>query len=108
MTTLYMDSVALAADVRLLMPALTRKDQALARRLKRLCDELPKHISEGMSSTGRARRSAYAAALGSAREALACVRAALSVGYLNDPERELEGKLSQLVSRMVESFALAA
>jgi four helix bundle protein len=104
MTTLYMESVALASDVRSLLAPIMRKDQGLGRRLKRAADEVPEHLAEGMSNTGRVRRSEYGAALGSAKEALACVRAAASVGYLSERERLIEGRLEQLMERMRQDF----
>ena len=108
MTTLYSDSVALAADARLLLPTILRKDQALGRRFKRSCDEVPVRVAEAMSSTGRAKRVEYAAALELTREALACIRAAVSVGYLSERDSEIEKSIEQLIERMVASSALAA
>ena len=104
MTTLYMESVALASDVRSLLTPIMRKDQGLGRRLKRAADEVPEHLAEGMSTTGRTRRAEYGAALGSAKEALACVRAAASVGYLSEREREIEARIKQLVDRMLDDL----
>ena len=74
MSTLYVESAALAAEVRVLLSPVARRDQDLARRLRRACDDVPMHVAEGMCHTGRARRLEYGAALGSAREALACER----------------------------------
>ncbi len=100
MTTLYMDSVAVASDVRLVLPPIMRKDQDLGRRLKRACDDVPLRLAESMCSTGRTKRSEYGAALGSAKEALACVRAASSVGYLAERDRPIEARIRQLVERL--------
>jgi len=100
MTTLYSDSVALAAEARLLLPTLLRKDPALGRRFKRVCDEVPVRVAEGMSSTGRAKRTQYAAARDLTKEALACLRAAASVGYLSDRDLAIEGSIVQLLDRM--------
>jgi|SRR4051812_29522583 hypothetical protein len=108
MTTLYSDSVALAADARLLLPTILRKDQALGRRFKRVCDEVPVRIAEAMSSTGRAKRSEYNTALELVREAQACIRAAASVGTLNGSDLAIEGQIEQLIERMVLSLRQAA
>lgn len=107
MTTLYMESVAVASDVRLVLPPIMRKDQELGRRLKRACDDVSRHLAESMCSTGRTKRNEYGAALGSAREALACVRAANSVGYLAERDRPVEARIRQLVERM-QALKLAA
>ena len=108
MTTLYMDSVALAAEARLLLPTILRKDPGLGRRFKRVCDEVPVRVAEGMSNKGRVKRHEYGSALELAREALACVKAANSNGYLSDRERQIEARIEQLVSRMLDSLAQAA
>jgi four helix bundle protein len=98
-STLYIDSVGVTADVRVMLAPIARRDQDLARRLRRACDEVPEHIAEGMCLTGRSRRQEYMAALGSAREALACLRAAESVGYL-DVDAGLALRLERLLTRI--------
>jgi four helix bundle protein len=99
MTTLYLDSVGLASDVRVLLSPIARRDQDLAKRLRRACDDVTLHVAEGMCETGRGKRLEYGAALSSAREALACLRAAESVGYLHTDEGLAE-RLTQLVTRL--------
>lgn len=101
MTTLYVESVALSADVRLLLSPIARKDQDLAKRLKRACDDVPLHVAEGMCATGRDRRGEYGAALDSAREALACVRAAESVGYLREGDNGLSARIEHVLERIL-------
>ena len=105
MATLYVESAALAVDVRLLLPPIARRDQDLARRLKRACDDVPLHVAEGMCSTGRVRRQEYGAALGSAREALQCVRAAEGVGYLREGDQGLSSKLHHVLDRLADALA---
>jgi four helix bundle protein len=100
MSTLYLDSIGLASDVRALLSPLARRDQDLAKRLRRACDEVPEHIAEGMCVTGRSRRVEYEAARVSAREALACLRAAESVGYLLDDHQGLSSRIQGLVRRI--------
>ncbi len=100
MGTLYVESVGLASDVRSLLAPIARKDQDLARRLKRACDGVPEHVAEGMCLTGRARRLEYEAAVSSAREALGCLRAAESIGYLPDGDDQLAERITQLLVRL--------
>lgn len=100
MSTLYLDSVGLASDVRGLLSPIARRDQDLAKRLRRACDEVPEHIAEGMCLTGRPRRAEYEAARVSAREALACLRAAETVGYLRDGDEGLSMRIEGLVRRI--------
>jgi len=104
-STLYVESVALTVDVRVLLSPIARRDQDLARRLKRACDDVPLHVAEGMCTVGRARRLEYGAALGSAREALACVRAAESVGYLREGDQGLSHKITHVLDRIVDTLA---
>jgi four helix bundle protein len=96
-----MDSVGLAADVRALLSPIARRDQELAKRLRRACDEVPLHLAEGMCSTGRVKRLEYGAAVGSAREALACVRAAASVGLLTGGDAGVSERLERLLRRIL-------
>jgi four helix bundle protein len=105
MSTLYVESVGLASDVRALLSPIARRDQELAKRLRRACDEVPLHIAEGMCSTGREKRLEYGAAASSAREALACVRAAESVGYLPTGDEGLYERLDRLLSRILDTMS---
>jgi four helix bundle protein len=100
-STVYVESVALAADVRDWLSPIAKRDQDLARRLKRAVDGVPLHIAEGMYNTGRSKRQEYRAALGSAREALACVRAAESVGYLKDAPNDLTTRFQHVLDRIL-------
>jgi four helix bundle protein len=100
-STLYVESAALAAEARLLVSPIARRDQDLARRLRRAFDDVPFHIAEGMCSTGRTKRHEYGAALGSAREALACVRAAESVGYLASDSTTIRTRMQKLLDRIL-------
>jgi four helix bundle protein len=104
MTTLYVESMGVASDVRDLLTPIARRDQDLAKRLRRACDDVPLRIAEGMCSTGRERRLEYGAALGSAREALACVRAAESVGYLKDGDPDLRERIERLLDRILAAL----
>lgn len=100
MKTLYQESLELASEARGAIESILRRDAELGRRLKRACGSVTEHVEEGMCLTGRARRREYQAACASAREAVACIRAAVSNAYLRDRERELEGRLAALASRI--------
>jgi four helix bundle protein len=105
-TTLYGDSDALAADMRTLLNALHRADPGLARKLKRAVDDVGVHVTEAMCTTGRERRDQYGAALLSARETLACLRAAETAGFLvNEARVHLEGGAERLIARLVTARA---
>jgi four helix bundle protein len=108
--TLYRESLDLASDARGAIESILRRDAELGRRLKRACGSICEHVEEGMCLTGRARRREYQAASASAREALACVRAAASNAYLRDRdhELELEGRLTALAGRIERDQMRAA
>jgi len=105
MTTLYMDSVALASEVRNLQLLVMRRDQDLGRRLKRAADEIPEHLAEAMCLTGRDRRAELEAARRGLRELLECVHAALGAGHLKEREVELEAHIEGLIARIDEPLA---
>jgi hypothetical protein len=100
MSTLYLESVELASEVRTLLPRLTQKDQDLARRMKRSAEELTLHLEESMLTTGRARRYELRAAEAAMLELSGCLRAAESVGYLEARPLRLEAHLSALRARL--------
>jgi hypothetical protein len=100
MSTLYLESVELASEVRSLLPRLTQKDQDLARRMKRSADELTLHLEESMLATGRLRRFELRAAEAALVELVGCVRAAKSVGYLEPRPLRLEARIDQLRKRL--------
>lgn len=105
MSTVYVESSELAAEVRLLIQSISRRDQDLARRLKRASDEVPVHIAEGMCATGRSKRAEYGAAVASARETLACLRAAEGVGLLAQSSSDLRQRVQALLDRILASLA---
>jgi cell fate (sporulation/competence/biofilm development) regulator YlbF (YheA/YmcA/DUF963 family) len=106
MSTLYMESLALASELRSLVVQLMRREPELARRLKRASDEAPERLAESMCLTGRARRHELEAARSALREVLACVRAAVGAGHLKERDAALEARLGELVQRISEPLAL--
>jgi hypothetical protein len=104
MSTLYLDSVGLAAGVRFALTAISRRDQDLARRLRRASDQVPEHLAEGMCLTGRERRIEYRAAVDATREAIACLQAAESVGALAEEDRPLRQRMEHFLSRLASSM----
>jgi four helix bundle protein len=68
-----LDSVRL---VRPLIAVVVREDPDLARQLRRALSSIPLNIAEGESALGRNQRLRFVTALGSAREARACLEVA--------------------------------
>jgi hypothetical protein len=102
MSTLYLESVELASEVRTLLPLLLQKDQDLARRMKRSADELVLHFEEAMLATGRARRFELRAAEAARLELSGCVSAAKSVGFLEPRPLRLETRIEELRRRLLD------
>lgn len=100
MSTLYLESVELASEVRMHLPRLMQKDQDLARRMKRSSDELTLHLEESMLATGRARRFELRAAEAALTELLGCARAAVGAGRLDVSALSLETRAEALRARL--------
>ncbi len=78
-----------------LIATIEMHDKDLGRQLRRCGSSIALNTQEGSGSRGGTRRERYLNALGSAREAGACLDVALALGYL--PEVD-EGLLRQLDS----------
>jgi hypothetical protein len=100
MSTLYLESVELASEVRAHLPRLMQKDQDLARRMKRSADEATLHLEESMLATGRLRRFELRAAEAALTELIGCVRAAVSVGQLELAAMDVEARAQALLLRL--------
>ncbi len=76
-------------ELRSLIAQIERKDSDLTRQLRRCASSIARSAAEGMYSRGKNRQARYHSALGSAREALACLEVACALGYLPalDPTR---------------------
>jgi hypothetical protein len=99
----FVESEAFAVDARALLNPIAKRDADLARRLKRATDALVEHVNEAMCVTGRDRRREYASAHALALEALACIHAAQSVGYLRDGDLGLGPRAKALAGRLAEN-----
>ena len=87
-----------------LQPALRlieQKDRDLGRQLRRCSSSVALNLAEGMYSRGQNRNARYHNALGSAREALACLEVAAVCGYLREDAR-LHDQLDRVVGTLVK------
>ena len=78
----YQLSLAAVRLVRPLIERIERHDRDLGRQLRRCLSSVPLNIAEGSRSLGKNRRARYSNAMGSAREAVACLETAEVFGYL--------------------------
>jgi len=93
--------------LRQLQPALKRievKDRDLARQLRRCSSSIALNLAEGMYSRGRNRQARYHTALGSAREALACLEVAEVSSYINQ-DGAVHDQLDRVVGTLVRLVA---
>jgi four helix bundle protein len=91
-----------------LQPALRRielKDRDLGRQLRRCSSSIALNVAEGMYSRGQNRNARYHSALGSAREALACLEVAEAFGYLSAPDAALHERLERVVGTLGQAGA---
>jgi four helix bundle protein len=82
----YLVSLDLVRLVRPLVAVVVREDPDLARQLRRALSSIPLNIAEGESALGRNQRVRLVTALGSAREARACLEVAEAMGYVRETQ----------------------
>jgi four helix bundle protein len=82
-----------------------RKDKDLARQLRRCSASIALNVAEGMYSRGRNRQARYHSALGSAREAWACLEVAQQCRYISAPEADLLAQLNRVIGTLVKLVA---
>ncbi len=90
--------------VRTLAPelhALERRDPDLARQCRRALASAPLNVAEGSYSRGKNRVARYHTALGSLREALACLEVATALGYLPEVSGELRDRFDRVLATLV-------
>lgn len=93
MSNLYQDSLQLTHDVRGYLDPIQRRDAQLARRLKRASDGVVRSMEESLWMRGRQKRKHVREALGHAMETSACLRAAESIGYVDEVDAGLIARL---------------
>lgn len=95
--------------VRSLVPVireLERHDPDLARQFKRALSSGPLNLAEGSYSRGRNRLARYHTALGSMREAWACLEVAQAMGYLAEIEPALHERFNHVLGTLVRLVGL--
>lgn len=80
---------------------LERRDPDLARQCRRALTSAPLNVAEGSYSRGRNRNARYHTAMGSLREALACLEVAAALGYLAPVAPETRRRFDQVLGTLV-------
>jgi four helix bundle protein len=101
MLRIYTVLLDLIRDLRPLWRELERRDQDLARQLRRALTSAPLNIAEGSYSRGRNRAARYHTALGSLREALACFEVAAAMGTLPDLDPGVRRRFDHVLGTLV-------
>jgi four helix bundle protein len=78
-------------------------DRDLARQLRRASGSIALNVAEGSGSRGGTRRERYQNALGSARETVACLDVATSLGYVAPIDAGLRGRLNFICGTLVKN-----
>jgi four helix bundle protein len=78
-------------------------DRDLARQLRRASGSVALNIAEGSGSRGGTRRERYQNALGSARETVACLDVATSLGYVGSLDAGVRGRLDFICGTLVKN-----
>ena len=86
--------------------AIERCDADLARQLRRSATSVLLNVAEGSYSRGRLRAARYHTALGSAREALACLEAAEALGYTGAIEAAIEERFRRVIGTLVRNVGV--
>ena len=89
---------SLAPEVRLLQ----RRDAELARQFRRALASAPLNVAEGSYNRGGNRTARYHTAVGSLREALACLEDAEALGYLPPIAHERRSQFERCIGTLVK------
>jgi four helix bundle protein len=80
---------------------LKRRDADLARQCRRALTSAPLNVAEGSYNRGGNRPARYHTAVGSLREALACLEVAAALGYLPELEPALRARFDHVIGTLV-------
>jgi four helix bundle protein len=103
MLRIYTTMLQVLRDLRPVIEAIERRDRDLARQLRRSAASVALNIQEGSGSHGGTRRERYRNALGSAREAGACLDVALALGYLRELDSSMLDALDKVRATLVKN-----
>jgi len=97
-----LDSITM---MRPMVRAIERHDRDLASQLKRAASSVALNLAEGSGSFGGVRTARYRTALGSAREALSCLRVAERFGYVEAMPAALVAAMNHVIGTLVRVAA---
>jgi four helix bundle protein len=101
MLRIYPVLLDLVRSVRPLVHQLERRDPDLAKQCRRALTSAPLNVAEGSYNRGKNRPARYHTALGSLREALACLEVAAALGYLPEVEPQIRQRFDHVLGTLV-------
>jgi four helix bundle protein len=105
MLKIYDDMLDAVREMRGLLAAIEKRDNDLARQLRRAASSVVLNVAEGSGSFGRMRTARYRTALGSARETLACLRVAETFGYVEAMPQAISDRMNRVIGTLVRVAA---
>jgi len=101
MLRIYPVCLEMVREVRPYADRIARFDGDLARQLKKASTSVPLNVAEGSGNRAGRRRNSYDIALGEARETLACLQSAETIGYIAGIAPSLQRKLDHIIGTLV-------
>lgn len=105
MLRIYPVVLEVLGELRALIAQIERRDTDLTRQLRRCASSIALNTAEGMYSRGKNRQARYHTALGSAREALACLEVARALGYVRSLDPTIVARLNRIIGTFVRLVA---
>jgi len=87
-------------ELRAVVERVERRDQDLARQLRRAASSILLNCGEGSYSQGRNQRARFHTAMGSAAETLACLHVAMAFGYIDGCDAGLLDRLDRIIATL--------
>ena len=101
MLKIYDVSLSVLRKLSPIVATIERHDSDLARQLRRAASSITLNLAEGSGSQGRNRNARYFNALGSAREARACIHVAIAWSYVEKIDADLLDELERVIATLV-------
>ena len=86
--------------MRVELEVLKRRSPGLGDQMERALSSVPLNLSEGSYAQGKNKKARYFTALGSAREALACVETGVALGYLPGVRDEVQSRMNRILGTL--------
>ena len=102
MLRIYETILQVLAELVPVVAKIETHDRDLGRQLRRAATSIVLNTAEACGNTGGTRRERFRSALGSAQESVACIDAAVALGYIEGVEAGLLDKLDHVRAVLVK------